>query len=81
MFYNDKSLTIYSDAVLHCVDEAVFPSLSHIQAGVLPAKPSPLPKWSSHFQGEWLHGITHFVLGITFSLPVWLSPMAMAGWL
>lgn len=43
------------------------------QTGALPAKPSPLPKWSSHFQGEWPHGIMHFVLGMTFSLPVWLS--------
>lgn len=42
------------------------------QATVLPAKLPTLPKWSSHFQGERLHGITHFVLGITFSLLVWL---------
>lgn len=51
------------------------------QTGALAAKPSPLPKWSSHFQGEWPHGIMHFVLGITFSLPVWLSPAVTAGWL
>lgn len=55
-------------------------SLTRGQAACLLNYP-PLPKWSSHFQGERLHGITHFVLGITFSLPVWLSWMDMAGWL
>lgn len=55
--------------------------VSDIQASGLSAKLPQLPKWSSHFQGERLHGITHFVLGITFSLPVWLPWMDMAGWL
>lgn len=77
----DKSLTDYSHAALHCVDGAMFPRLSDTWTSVLPAKPFPQPKWSSHFQGERLHGITHFVLRITFSLPVWLSPTDMAGWL
>lgn len=59
----------------------MFLSLSDTHASGLSAKLPLLPKWSSHFQGERLHGITHFVLGITFSLPVWLSGMDMAGWL
>lgn len=79
---DDKSpLTIYSHTALHNVTVAMFPSLSDTQASSLPVKLPPLPKWSSHFQGERLHGITYFVLGITFSLPVWLSRMDMAGWL
>lgn len=82
MAQDDKSpLAIYSHAALHRVAGAMSPSLSDTQASGLPAKLPPLPKWSSHFQGERLHGITHFVLGITFSLPVWLSGMDMAGWL
>ena len=78
---NDKCLAMNRHAVVHCVAGAMNPSLSDTEAGALPAKPSPLPKWSSHFQGERLHGTTYFVLGITFSLPVWFSPMDMAGWL
>lgn len=77
----DKSLTVCSNAALRCVDGAMCPSLSDTWTSFLPAKPFPHSKWSSHFQGERLHGITHFVLRITFSLPVWLSPMDMAGWL
>lgn len=79
---DDKSpLTIYSSTALHCVAGAMFSSLYDTEASGLPAKLSLPPKWSSHFQGERLHGITHFVLGITFSLPVWLPGMDMAGWL
>lgn len=78
---DDKSpLTIYSHAALHCMAGARFSWLSDTQADCLPSKLPQLPKWSSHFQGERPYGITHFVLGITFSQPVWLSAMDMAGW-
>lgn len=79
---DDKSpFTISSHAALHCVAGSMFPCLSDTQASGLAAKLPPLLKWSSHLQGERLNGITHFVLGILFSLPARLSGMDMAGWL